>query len=93
MNNEFSAGNPKHSIECLRRALHYSPSSVKDVGYVGLANVFHRHGYMTEAVIMSRASLDVTEDSVSVCVCMCLLHPPPPPLLFQSVDVCSSEPN
>ncbi|CAI8054896.1 Tetratricopeptide repeat protein 17 [Geodia barretti] len=57
------SGNPKHSIECLRRALHYSPNIVKDVGYIALANVFHRHGYVKEAVIAARASLDVLEKS------------------------------
>jgi tetratricopeptide (TPR) repeat protein len=57
------SGDPKHSIECLRRALHYSSNIVKDVGYVALANVFHRHGYVKEAVIAARASLDVLEKS------------------------------
>ena len=57
-------GEPKHAIECLRRALHYSPNSVRDVGYVGLANVFHRHGYMSEAVIAARAGLDLVTESV-----------------------------
>ena len=64
----FFPGNPKHSIECLRRALHYSPNIVKDVGYIALANVFHRHGYVKEAVIAARASLDVLEKSVNTAI-------------------------
>ena len=58
-------GDPSQSIECLRRAVHFAPHESRDVGYIGLANVLLRHGYLNEAVIMARASLDIRERSVS----------------------------
>ena len=59
-------GEPQHAIECLRRTLRYCPNDAKDVGYIGLANVFHRNGFMNDAIIAARAGLDVVENSVSL---------------------------
>ena len=58
-------GDPSNAIECLRRAVHYAPSGAKDVGYIGLANVLHRQGFLNESVIMARAALDISRNSVS----------------------------
>ena len=58
-------GDAHNAIECLRRAIHFAPNNAKDVGYIGLANVLHRHGFLNEAVISARAALDVNGDSVS----------------------------
>ncbi len=45
--------------------MHFAPQGARDVGYIGLANVLLRQGYLNEAVIMARASLDINENSVS----------------------------
>ena len=58
-------GDPSNAIECLRRAIHYAPDKTADVGFVGLANVLHRVGYLNEAVIAVRAALDIHIESVS----------------------------
>ena len=58
-------GDPSNAIECLRRAIHYAPDKTADVGFVGLANVLHRVGYLNEAVISVRAALDIHIESVS----------------------------
>ena len=57
-------GDPSNAIECLRRAIHYAPDPAADVGYLGLANVLHRVGYLNEAVIAVRAALDIHRESV-----------------------------
>jgi len=35
-------GNLNEAVECLRRALHFSPENFKDVALVSLANILHR---------------------------------------------------
>ncbi|XP_046360680.2 tetratricopeptide repeat protein 17-like isoform X1 [Haliotis rufescens] len=55
-------GDPYHSIECVRRALHYSPRSQKDVALISLANVLHRARYSNEAAIIVHAALDVSKE-------------------------------
>ena len=35
-------GNLNEAVECLRRALHFSPENYKDVALVSLANILHR---------------------------------------------------
>ena len=58
-------GDPASAIECLRRAVHFAPTRARDVGYIGLANVLHRQGFLNEAVIVARAALDTSGNSVS----------------------------
>ena len=66
-------GDGYNSIECLRRSIDYANYQDKDIGYIGLANVLHRHGYLENAIITARAALDIRPNSVSVCVCV-LIH-------------------
>ena len=67
-------GDPSNAIECLRRAIHYAPDKTADVGFVGLANVLHRVGYLNEAVIAVRAALDIHIESVSQLWMYQLIH-------------------
>lgn len=55
-------GDPYLTIECLRRALHYSPRMHKDVALISLANVLHRARYSNEAAIVVHAALDVSKE-------------------------------
>lgn len=61
-----SVGNGQYAIECLRRAIHFASNDNKDVGFIGLANTLQRHGYMDNAVVTSKAALDIRPDSVSI---------------------------
>ena len=58
-------GDPASAVECLRRAVHFAPSSTRDVGYIGLANVLHKQAFLNEAVIVARSALDISGVSVS----------------------------
>ena len=55
-------GEPYHVLECLRRALHFSPRMQKDVALISLANVLHRTRYSNEAAIVVHAALDVSKE-------------------------------
>jgi tetratricopeptide (TPR) repeat protein len=55
-------GDPYHVIECLRRALHFSPRLHKDVALISLANVLHRSRYSNEAAIVVHAALEVSRE-------------------------------
>ncbi|XP_029638626.1 tetratricopeptide repeat protein 17 isoform X1 [Octopus sinensis] len=55
-------GDSYQVIECLRRALHYSPRMQKDVALISLANVLHRARYSNEAAIVVHAALDVSKE-------------------------------
>jgi tetratricopeptide (TPR) repeat protein len=56
-------GNGVESVECLRRAVHYADPRYRDIGFIGLANVLHRHGYLDSAMVVARAALDMGVDS------------------------------
>ncbi|ELU07397.1 hypothetical protein CAPTEDRAFT_113465 [Capitella teleta] len=55
-------GQPTKAVECLRRALHYSPRLHKDVALISLANLLHRARYSNEAAIIVHAALDVSQE-------------------------------
>jgi len=56
------AGNAYYAVECLRRALHYSPRKHKDLALVSLANILHRSKYSLDAAILMHAALEMTTD-------------------------------
>ena len=60
------SGDPQNTVECLRRAIHFAPAEAKDVGYIGLASVLHRYGYLSDAVVVARAALDITGGTVGL---------------------------
>lgn len=43
-------GNGEKAIECVRRALHFSPAEQKDVALVNLANILHRYIIIQEII-------------------------------------------
>ena len=64
-------GDARNALECLRRALHYAPDRARDVGLIGMANVLHGLGALNDAVIVSRAALDIKTESVCTLVPVC----------------------
>ena len=60
------SGDPQNTVECLQRAIHFAPAEAKDVGYIGLASFLHRYGYLSDAVVVARAALDITGGTVGL---------------------------
>ncbi len=61
-------------MECLRRGIDLAQLENRDVGYIGLANVLHRHGYLEDALITARAALDIRHISVRARYTVIHLH-------------------
>ncbi|TRY65425.1 hypothetical protein DNTS_021895 [Danionella cerebrum] len=53
---------PRRSVECAVRALHFSPRQQKDVALINMANVLHRAHFSADAAILAHAALDLTTD-------------------------------
>uniref|UniRef100_A0AAY4EQC2 Tetratricopeptide repeat domain 17 n=1 Tax=Denticeps clupeoides TaxID=299321 RepID=A0AAY4EQC2_9TELE len=53
---------PRRAIDCVVRALHFSPRSHKDVALVNMANILHRAHFSADAAILAHAALDLTSD-------------------------------
>nr|CAB3267326.1 tetratricopeptide repeat protein 17-like [Phallusia mammillata] len=54
-------GDMDAAIECIRRALHYSPEEMKDVALVNLANILHRAHYTLNATAVMHHVLDISD--------------------------------
>jgi tetratricopeptide (TPR) repeat protein len=55
-------GNPYHAVECVRRALHFSPLHAKDVALIQLANILRRFGHVSDAAVVMRMALEQHPD-------------------------------
>lgn len=55
-------GNAFNVVECLRRALHFSPRQYKDVALISLANILHRAKRSMEASVLIHAAIDINSD-------------------------------
>ncbi|GAA6104522.1 tetratricopeptide repeat protein 17 isoform X1 [Tachysurus ichikawai] len=53
---------PRRAVDCVIRALHFSPRQHKDVALVNLANILHRAHFSADAAILAHAALDHTTD-------------------------------
>ncbi|XP_041835928.1 tetratricopeptide repeat protein 17 [Melanotaenia boesemani] len=53
---------PQKAVECVVRALHFSPRQHKDIALVNMANVLHRAHFSADAAILAHAALDLTSD-------------------------------
>ncbi|KAL6113545.1 ttc17 [Pungitius sinensis] len=53
---------PQRAVDCVVRALHFSPRQHKDVALVNMANVLHRAHFSADAAILAHAALDLTSD-------------------------------
>ncbi|XP_067902551.1 tetratricopeptide repeat protein 17 isoform X2 [Heterodontus francisci] len=53
---------PYQVVECVIRALHFSPRQHKDIALMNLANVLHRAHFSADAAILVHAALDVSTD-------------------------------
>ncbi|XP_039650779.1 tetratricopeptide repeat protein 17 isoform X2 [Perca fluviatilis] len=53
---------PQRAVDCVVRALHFSPRQHKDVALVNMANILHRAHFSADAAILAHAALDLTSD-------------------------------
>ncbi|KAM4630032.1 tetratricopeptide repeat protein 17 [Polymixia lowei] len=53
---------PRRAVDCVVRALHFSPRQQKDVALVNMANILHRAHFSADAAILAHAALDLTSD-------------------------------
>ncbi|KAI3377394.1 hypothetical protein L3Q82_008582, partial [Scortum barcoo] len=53
---------PQRAVDCVVRALHFSPRQQKDVALVNMANILHRAHFSADAAILAHAALDLTSD-------------------------------
>lgn len=51
-------GNAEEAINCLRHALHFVPSDMRDVPLISLANILHRAGLYNDALIVTNMALE-----------------------------------
>ncbi|XP_066510561.1 tetratricopeptide repeat protein 17-like [Hoplias malabaricus] len=53
---------PRRAVDCVIRALHFSPRQHKDVALVNMANILHRAHFSADAAILAHAALDISTD-------------------------------
>ncbi|XP_051560708.1 tetratricopeptide repeat protein 17-like isoform X2 [Myxocyprinus asiaticus] len=53
---------PRQAVDCVVRALHFSPRQHKDIAFVNMANILHRAHFSADAAILAHAALDLTTD-------------------------------
>uniref|UniRef100_A0A4W6EKX6 Tetratricopeptide repeat domain 17 n=1 Tax=Lates calcarifer TaxID=8187 RepID=A0A4W6EKX6_LATCA len=53
---------PQKAVDCVVRALHFSPRQHKDIALVNMANILHRAHFSADAAILAHAALDLTTD-------------------------------
>ncbi|XP_057213044.1 tetratricopeptide repeat protein 17 [Triplophysa rosa] len=53
---------PRRAVDCVVRALHFSPRPHKDIALVNMANILHRAHFSADAAILAHAALDLTTD-------------------------------
>ncbi|XP_073715336.1 tetratricopeptide repeat protein 17 isoform X2 [Misgurnus anguillicaudatus] len=53
---------PRRAVDCVVRALHFSPRQHKDIALVNMANILHRAHFSADAAILAHAALDLTTD-------------------------------
>uniref|UniRef100_A0A3B3BDD9 Tetratricopeptide repeat domain 17 n=1 Tax=Oryzias melastigma TaxID=30732 RepID=A0A3B3BDD9_ORYME len=53
---------PQRAVDCVVRALHFSPRQHKDVALINMANILHRAHFSADAAILAHAALDLTSD-------------------------------
>lgn len=56
-------GDATNAIECVRRALHYSPREHKDIALISLGNILHHSHLSEEAAIVVHAGVDIAPDN------------------------------
>uniref|UniRef100_A0A8C2H6B2 Tetratricopeptide repeat protein 17 n=1 Tax=Cyprinus carpio TaxID=7962 RepID=A0A8C2H6B2_CYPCA len=53
---------PRRAVDCVVRALHFSPRQHKDVALINMANILHRAHFSADAAVLAHAALDLTTD-------------------------------
>ncbi|KRZ94081.1 Tetratricopeptide repeat protein 17 [Trichinella sp. T8] len=59
-------GNSSMAIDCLRHSIAYAPTSMKDLGWISLANVYQRSGWFRSALIVAGAALRLSPKLVII---------------------------
>jgi tetratricopeptide (TPR) repeat protein len=59
-------GDGLRAIECLRHALFYAPTDMRDIPLVSLANIFHRAGLYNDALIAINMALEISPKFVVI---------------------------
>ena len=57
------------AVECFRRAFSQAPFGNKDFALVGLGQVLHAGGFISDATLLVQMAIQV---SIGVCVCVCV---------------------
>ncbi|XP_059927187.1 tetratricopeptide repeat protein 17 isoform X1 [Gadus macrocephalus] len=53
---------PRRAVDCVVRALHFSPRTHRDVALVNMANILHRAHFSADAAVLAHAALDLSSD-------------------------------
>ncbi|XP_077420744.1 tetratricopeptide repeat protein 17 isoform X2 [Vanacampus margaritifer] len=53
---------PQWAMDCVVRALHFSPRHHKDIALVNMANILHRAHFSADAAVLAHAALDLPSD-------------------------------
>ncbi|KRZ69770.1 Tetratricopeptide repeat protein 17 [Trichinella papuae] len=61
-----TVGNSSMAIDCLRHSIAYAPTSMKDLGWISLANVYQRSGWFRSALIVAGAALRLSPKLVII---------------------------
>jgi tetratricopeptide (TPR) repeat protein len=56
-------GNMQNAVECIRRALHFSPRHAADIAYLNLANVLHRSDMSSDAIVPLGQAIEISPDT------------------------------
>ena len=54
------SGDFGEAAECLRHALYFAPADVRDVGYLGLASIFHNAGLYNDALVVAQQAYEIS---------------------------------
>ncbi|XP_051919012.1 tetratricopeptide repeat protein 17 [Hippocampus zosterae] len=57
---------PLRTMDCVARALHFSPRHHKDVALVNMANILHRAHFSADAAVLAHTALDLPSDLFTI---------------------------
>uniref|UniRef100_A0A3Q2Z695 Tetratricopeptide repeat domain 17 n=1 Tax=Hippocampus comes TaxID=109280 RepID=A0A3Q2Z695_HIPCM len=57
---------PQRTMDCVARALHFSPRHHKDVALVNMANILHRAHFSADAAVLAHTALDLPSDLFTI---------------------------
>ena len=54
------SGDFGEAAECLRHSLYFAPADARDVGYLGLASIFHNAGLNNDALVVAQQAYEIS---------------------------------